>query len=306
MKPVYRITCFFMSVTFIACSGGNPATDENSSLITTPVTVARPYKGSISKHINLSATSSYLKKNSVRSTASGYIIGMSANIGDYVNTGKSLYSLRTKEADALANFNKTNTDLGFTGEITIKAPSSGVISQVDKLTNDYVSDGDQLCMIADQSSLVFLLNVPFEQNKHAVIGTSCEIYLPDSVRLAGKIVSRLSSLDAASQTLSYIVRPQTTRHIPENLTAMVRLTVGTSNNTQIVDRSCVLADETMENFWVMKLLNDSIAVKVPVKTGIITNSRIEIISPVFSDNDRLINSGHYGLPDTAKVSIIKP
>jgi hypothetical protein len=56
----------------------------------------------------------------------------------------------------------------------------------------------------------------------------------------------------------------------------------------------------------MKLINDSTAVKVPVKTGIVNDTEIEILSPVFSLSDRLINSGSYGLPDTSKVNIIQP
>jgi hypothetical protein len=53
----------------------------------------------------------------------------------------------------------------------------------------------------------------------------------------------------------------------------------------------------------MKLINDSTAVKVPIVRGISTNLRVEILSPKFSKKDRLVNSGNYGLPDTAYVKI---
>jgi hypothetical protein len=62
----------------------------------------------------------------------------------------------------------------------------------------------------------------------------------------------------------------------------------------------------MDNFWVMKLINDSTAVKVLLKPGIVTDTQIEIISPLFSKDDRVIISGHYGLADTAMVNIIHP
>ena len=58
-------------------------------------------------------------------------------------------------------------------------------------------------------------------------------------------------------------------------------------------------------FGVMKLVNDSIAIKVPVKKGIESSEKIEILEPVFSSSDRIIISGNYGLADTAKVNIIK-
>jgi len=306
MKQIPFFTGIICIIWLFACSGGNQSASDESTKVTTPVTVTSIKNGNIQKQISLSATTSYLKKNTVKSTVSGYITKISCNIGDFVKAGTPLYSVKTKEAEALSAFGKSNPEFGVNGEITIKAPTSGIISEVNKQANDYVADGDQLCVIAEQNSLVFLLNVPFEQNKHAVIGGNCDILLPDSTRLKGTIVSKLSALDAVSQTQSFVVKPQTSAQLPENLTALVKLTESTKGNAQIVDKSCVLSDETMENFWVMKLLSDTIAVKIPVKTGIVTDSQIEILSPVFVPTDRLVNSGHYGLPDTARISITQP
>ncbi len=306
MKHILRLSGLLCLVVLLGCSAGNQSTEEESSKVTTPVTVTSATTGVISKEISLPATTAYLKKNTVKSTTSGYVTKISCNIGDFVKAGSPLYLVKTKEADALASFGKSNPEFEVNGEITIKAPTSGVISEVNKQANDYVADGDQLCVIAEQSSLVFLLNVPFEQNKHAAIGARCEIALPDSTRLQGTIVSKLSALDAVSQTQSFVVKLQTTVQLPENLTASAKIIESTKSNTQIVEKSCVLTDETMENYWVMKLISDSVAVKIPVKTGIVTDREIEILSPQFLKTDRLINSGHYGLPDTARISITQP
>jgi biotin carboxyl carrier protein len=292
-------------IALFSCTNTSKPAEEVATKVTTPITVTSITTGSISKVINLTATSSYLKKNTVKSTATGYITKISCNIGDYVKAGSPLYSVKTKEADALSNFSKTNPEFAFSGELTIKAPTSGIITEVTKQANDYVADGDQLCVIAEQSSLVFLLNVPFEQNKHAAIGTNCEIVLPDSTRIQGTIASKLSAIDAVSQTQSFVVKPRTNAQLPENLTAFVQLSESTKANTQITDKKCVLTDETMENYWVMKLINDSTAIKIPVKTGIVTDMQIEILSPQFDKTDRLIDTGNYGLPDTALVKIIQ-
>jgi hypothetical protein len=64
----------------------------------------------------------------------------------------------------------------------------------------------------------------------------------------------------------------------------------------------VLSDETENNFWVMKMIDSVTAVKIPVKKGLSTQDRVEILSPVFSPSDRILVSGNYGLPDTAKVN----
>jgi hypothetical protein len=56
----------------------------------------------------------------------------------------------------------------------------------------------------------------------------------------------------------------------------------------------------------MKMTDSITAVKVPVKKGIETKDRIEILSPVFSDQDKILLTGNYGLGDTAKVRIVQP
>jgi multidrug efflux pump subunit AcrA (membrane-fusion protein) len=306
MKRILSLINLIVLFALISCTNNSKPAEEAATKVTTPVTVTSVSTGTISKVINLTATSSYLKKNTVKSTTTGYITKNSCNIGEFVKAGSPLYSVKTKEAEALSNFGKTNPEFAFNGELTIKAPTSGIISEVNKQASDYVADGEQLCMIAEQSSLVFLLNVPFEQNKHAAIGANCEILLPDSTRIQGTITSKLSAIDAVSQTQSFVVKPHTNAQLPENLTALVQLNESTKASAQVADKNCILTDETMENFWVMKLINDSVAIKRPVKTGIVTDRQIEIISPAFDKNDRLINSGSYGLPDTAMVNIIHP
>jgi len=73
----------------------------------------------------------------------------------------------------------------------------------------------------------------------------------------------------------------------------------------LLDKSCILADEVMQHFWVMKMISDSIAIKVPVTTGLTNGSNIQITSPVFSSADLFLSSGNYGLGDTVKVSVTK-
>jgi hypothetical protein len=55
----------------------------------------------------------------------------------------------------------------------------------------------------------------------------------------------------------------------------------------------------------MKLLNDSTAIKIIVSKGFENNEEVEIINPVFLPSDRIVLTGNYGLPDTARVTIIK-
>jgi hypothetical protein len=73
-----------------------------------------------------------------------------------------------------------------------------------------------------------------------------------------------------------------------------------------VPASAILTNETQTDFWIMKMTDSVTAVKVPVKKGLSTKDKVEILSPLLSDSDRILVTGNYGLEDTAKVKIIQP
>ena len=294
-----------IALMFLGCGNTTESSLAINEEIKTPVTISSIEQLDMSETVRLSATSSYLKKNQVKANTTGYIEKSLVSLGAYVKAGTPLFYIRTKEAEALGKFRQSDSTLNIKGLIVIKAPESGVLTEVNKFANDYTTDGDVLAVIAQQSSLVFLLNVPFELRQFAAIGTSCTVLLTDSTQLIGRISKQLPTIDPVSQTMPCEINLSSKQPLPENLIATVLLVVNQKKSAQVVDKPCVLSDETMEHFWVMKLLNDTTAIKVPVVKGITSDTKIEIISPVFSKTDRLLYSGHYGLPDTAFVVINK-
>lgn len=306
MKIIRNITFLTISLLLACCNSNSGKEAEISDHVTTPVTVMSVIKRPISEIVSFKAVSAYQKKNQVRSNVTGYIRKASVNIGEYVSQGKPLFTVITKEAKALSNAGKKDSLFRFNGEMTINVPSSGVVTEVNKHSNDYVSDGDQLCVIAEQNSFIFLLNVPFEQNRYTPIGKECRIVLPDSTSINAVITSKLATVDPVAQTQSYVVKPQTGSLLPENLSAVIQIIKSRKQNAQVLNKSCVLSDETMENFWVMKLINDTTAIKVPVIQATEADSVVEIVSPLFNSTDLIVKTGNYGLPDTAYVKIVQP
>ncbi len=159
---------------FGSCNSKSGQETEVSEPIATPVTVMSVIHRPMSEIISLKAVSVYQKKSQVRSNVNGYIVKTLVNVGDYVSQGKPIFTIITKEVKELRSSLKNDSLFTFKGEMTINAPSSGIVTEVNKQSNDYVSDGDQLCLIAEQSSFVFVLNVPFEQNRYTPVGKSMQ------------------------------------------------------------------------------------------------------------------------------------
>jgi len=289
----------------IRCST-NKDEEETVANAKTPVTITPISIGQIADSIELNAVSGYTKRNSVRTTTTGIIENIEINLGDKVEKGQVLFIVKTKEATALFE-NKMMSDSlkSFKGIIKIKASRNGIVSSITHHKGDYVQEGDEIVVISEPESLVFMLQLPYELNHFVKTDEACNIELPDNSVIKGIISSSLPVMDIQSQTENYIVNPSTKLNIPENLVAKIRIVKSIKNKTIILPRIAVLSNETQTDFWVMKLINDSTAIKIPIKKGIETAEKIEILEPTFLITDKILLTGNYGLPDTARV-LVKP
>ncbi len=86
---------------------------------------------------------------------------------------------------------------------------------------------------------------------------------------------------------------------------MVKIPFKVFKNTTALPKSSLVTNVTEDSFWVMKLVNDTTAVKVNIKKGIENDSLAQILKPKLDTTSRIILSGAYGLPDTAIVEIVK-
>ena len=167
-----------------------------------------------------------------------------------------------------------------------------------------MQEGTILAGIVNPEEVYLKLFIPFRL--HALVDKNPElkILIPGEGLISAKLVGSLSTADIPSQTAVYLLKPERVRFLPEGLTLNAYLMTEQSTNTQIVSKRAILADEKLELFWVMKVVNDSIAVKVPVKLGIINNGFAEILEPQFDVNTQIITDGQYGLDDSTLVTII--
>ena len=301
-----KFLSYFLWVTvFVSCRGKDDAATEETPEASTPVTVTAISNEPMEESVELNATSAFLQKWVVKANATGYLQSANVQLNKQVSRGQTLYTVKTKEAQSIGNsINILDSSFRFTGINSIKANGSGFISQIDKQAGDYVQDGDQLTVITDTKSFVFLLNMPYELRPFIINKKSLELALPDGEKLVAVISGNMPTMDPGSQTQSIILRINSNHAIPENLIAKVKVVKSSKVNSYSLPKSAILTDETQTEFWLMKMLNDSVAVKVPVKKGIETKDRVEILSPLFSGDDKILISGNYGLSDTAKVKII--
>jgi multidrug efflux pump subunit AcrA (membrane-fusion protein) len=280
-------------------------TSEAVAEVKTPVTIVPVTFKPVTSTVALPAVATYMNKSIVRATTTGTIEKILIKPGEYIATDQLLFTIRTREAMALDKKAQSDSSLSFQGLINIASHKEGAINSILYQKGDYVQEGDELAIVSEQNSLVFILDVPFELDKYIEKNRNCRIVLPDNRQIDGTITGRLPEMDMQSQTIRYVVKPQSTDRLPGNLIASINLVKSTSEKAMVLPKRAVLGDETQTEFWVMKLLNDSTAIKIDVSKGFENNEEVEITSPQFLPSDRIVLTGNYGLPDTARVTIIK-
>jgi multidrug efflux pump subunit AcrA (membrane-fusion protein) len=304
VKNIIRYFSYLTLIFFISCSSEDK-NDSSTFESGTPVKIANPIRTDLTENISLNASTIFLKKEIVRSTFQGFIEKIYKNIGDVVNAGDSLFLTRTKESSASDTLQIKIGNRIFKGTITINVQANGVLTELNYNTGDYVSEGEQLAIISNPSSLRINLNVPYQYVLKINRNSICTVLLPNGKIVKANIQKVLPSVDPTSQTQTFILKINNGEILPENLNVSVQIPLRRLKNVLTLPKSAVMSNETLDKFWVMKLINDSTAVRVDIQKGIENDSLVQISKPEFNLIDRIIYDGGYGLADTANVMVTR-
>ena len=283
-----------------------PAREPITEEVQTPVTVTEISMDAMVDYVDLTAISSFLQSSFIKATANGFIKSAFVKPGEFVQAGKQVFVMQTKESKALGNtINDLDPSFRFSGLIHINVSQSGYITEVNHQPGDYVQDGEQLAVLSNANSFGFLLNLPYELRSALGANKNIDVELPDKTHLQGHVANILPRVDSVSQTQAVLIKVHASSNLPTNLIAKVRIIKNAHNNVVSLPREAILANEAQTSFWVMKMIDSTTAVKVDIVKGMETSDRIEVVSPRFSKADKFVLNGNYGLPDTAKVKVMK-
>lgn len=302
MKKIIILFSALILINLLFSCKENQDTKQKNNSTKVQVKTTNIKEGYLPDYINLTGKTIYLKKNTILAPITGYITKVNIQQGDRVSKNKVLFSMQSQESYVLRNMDSLSQKYG---KIKIHTPSSGIINQLNVFKSPlFVDKGTQLCEIVDINSLFIQANLPFEFRKYAHIGNKCKIIFPDSSISRATFTKILPQMSEESQSVKILAKLNTNTFIPENMIVQILVDKSNKHKSQILPKNCLMTNPLMTKFWVMKLINDSIAVNIPVKVGNQTHTQVEILSPEFNKQDRIISEGAYGLADTVLVEII--
>lgn len=287
---------------FIACKKEEPVV--KAAKIVVPVTVTHIDTSQIDDYEEVSGIVSYIVKTPVKSIITGYVTAVNIKTNDLIQRGKTLFSIKTKEALALGNdVNKLDANLHFGNALAIKSGTNGYVTTMNVDKGNYVQEGDILAVINDLESYGVVINIPFDLKDFIKINTSVLVYLPDGSTLPSTIKQFIPSVDLGSQMQSVFLKFNSKVNLPENLIVSVRIPKSDKKAMISLPKTAILSNEIETEYWTMKLINDSTAVKIPLEIGLKNQERVEILSPIFSVKDQFLTSGNFGVSDTLNLKI---
>ncbi len=295
---------FFVGLLLNSCK--DKEQPEIALPVNVPVTLTTIDSSGISSYTDLNATATYIIKTPIKANTTGYLNSVNVASNEFVHSGKVLFTLKTRESKVLGNtVNKLDPALNFGNAIRVLAPSNGYVNSVNVTVGNYVQDGDVLATISDSDSFAIVLSLPYELKKYLKIGMELEAVLPDDTVIKVRVQQFMPTVDVTSQTQNVVLKIIGKQDIPENLILKVRVPKEKNTNGISLPKAAVLSNETETQFWIMKMIDANTAVRIPIKKGIETDEKVEILSPVLTSKDRILKSGNYGVADTIKVKVLK-
>ena len=301
MKNLINSSLIAVLIIMLSCNQNEKATYTIPVLLPLVSTV-HPIIGDIQKKENINGQVVYFNKTTITAPVTGYITDVKTALGNRVKKGDLLFYIQTKESKALQNSNaSTPNEFGI---IPVFANTSGFINSLNITESGvFITEGNIMATIIKNTDLVIQVNAPYKFSRLLKSKKRVDIELPDKEVLAVSFYKALPTVDPISQTQQILFKLKEFKPLPENLNVIVTFTSMDKKNSTILPKDVVLTNETQDEFWIMKVNQDSLALKVPVKIGITNIEEIEILSPALSKSDIVIQKGSFGLPDSTKVKI---
>ena len=295
------ITVIGLSVCLAACN--NKLQDEAATSTHTDVKVTHAVEIDTSVYREFQGTTQFIQHLQIRAQTSGIISQSFISVSKRIEVKQPLFVIKSREAVIINSASGKNNILSKMAD-TVFAFSRGIIDKVIVQPGDFVQEGDLLATLVNEQSMRVVVSVPLEEDISNFRNKACEIIFPNGKVFKGKMGMSLPIANNNDQTNQFLVIPESVSGLSENTHVRVRIKKLDIKNEMFVPKSSVYSNEELTRFWVLKVIHDSIALRVPVTPGVEVDSLVQLINSPLQLSDYIIWQGGYALPDSALVNII--
>jgi multidrug efflux pump subunit AcrA (membrane-fusion protein) len=315
-----RVTYLFLTLAAGCHASAAPAPGGSAG---TPVTVAAVQRADLRVILEVPARTEALSKVRVTAPFAGTLTSLSVVEGDRVRQGQEIGALIARDSEASLNgaremLRQARTDaekrdaeravaLAEAARVRapLVAPSAGVVLTRGASQGDLVTEGQELVSIAGAGSIGLEADVP--QNELARIrpGEKADVQLAAGPLIAATVHGILPSADSSGFTAKVRLDPKDlAAPTGQGLFGTAKIIVDEHKGVLAVPVGAVLRDDVSGVSRIAIVTNEGIAHWVDVTVGATDRGLVEIASGLAAE-DRVIVSGHVGLPEGAPLAIEK-
>ncbi len=309
--------------------------------ITVPVTVSKSVKGTLVKHIKVNGTAEAISQTDIISQVSGNIDTIYVKDNSMVKIGDKIMEidrrnilLDIKQAqlefdkakalyEAWKNIKKNLSDKQLkiqTGLIekqirlnklrlalekaTIKAPFTGIIYNMKSVKGEYVSAGEKLFSIVDNSQMTIRVYVLESEIDRIKTNANVSVYFPaiQNRICYGKVESISPTIDKDTHSCEVTVKiSNDNNRIKNGMYAQVKIDAEKYPDRILVYKDAILVRNGKKLVFAVE---DNRAKWQYVKTGEENEYFVEITEGV-KDGQDIVIQGNFALSHDAKVKIVK-
>lgn len=185
----------------------------------------------------------------------------------------------------------------------IRSPINGVITDRPLYPGEMAAAGTPLLTVMDLSSVIAKAHIPQHEAEALTVGDQGTMTVPGLEQpIVGKVTIVSPALDPNSTTVEvWFEAPNPKLELKPGTSVQLALTAQTVKDTLIVPANSVLTASDGST-TVMIAGSDGRAHQTAVKLGIRNGDDVQVLEGV-KENDKVISSGAYGLPDKSKIKI---
>jgi membrane fusion protein (multidrug efflux system) len=305
-----------------------PSAGEAAAAPVVDVKAAPVTRGDVAETVVAEGSTDAVRKEKVLAPIAGTVIAVNGIEGSPVRAGDTLAIIRASESEAAIEGAKTLLDAAKTeaekeearrgyrlavssqSVAAARSTSDGIIATRSINRGEIVAEGTELFTITDLSSIYFAANVPLRDLRRVRVGQDARVSFSSIPGAA--VPATVVAIDPAADPQSQSVRahlafgrlaPAERAIMKTDVFGTARIATGMRKGVLLVPRTALLRNEETNETSVVVVTRDSIAVTVPVVTGVIGDSLVEVASPALQAGQLVIVEGNYGLPDSTRVRI---
>jgi multidrug efflux system membrane fusion protein len=305
----------------VSCSRNTEQDVQQKPRVTVQVATARI--GTIENYLTVPGSTEALRIEKIRAPITGKIAGLHLLEGDCVQKGEVLLTLVPMEshgailgarqllerARSESQRKEAQSALQLAEEtapkVVVVAPFSGAIATRFVNDGEYVNAGSDLIEVMDTKSIYFVADVPLRFVSNIRPGLLAMITFPaEQIAVpVGRVTATNPQVNSSSQNVKVrIAFERAPDALKVGMFGTASIKIGEHHGALLVPQIAVYHNDELNNYSVLRIQGDTLALLTQVQVGLMDSTSTEIIRGL-SPGDKVVTVGNYGLPDSTLVTV---